>query len=220
MMKQEQLEEYIEVQERKEIVYRIYHNLSLGYDKGAIYVSTHHAEIIVRKLLQHIEEIVLNMKSKRVKDNWFIGSPLENILCKYFGFTSHTRRWDQEYVEIEMHHNWEGVYLKHVHEPSWFHLRNFKKIIEQEMLLEQEQNEKFLEKIKALMTIPFGDETLVEGELKNYNLHELKRLHNYFQITFKKLENSLGRVCIEEWNADPANLFTEYYTDGWAEIEQ
>ncbi|WP_255290015.1 hypothetical protein [Bacillus thuringiensis] len=88
------------------------------------------------------------------------------------------------------------------------------------MLLEQEQNEKFLEKIKALMTIPYGDETLVEGELKNYNLHELKRLHDYLQVTFKKLENSLGRVCIEEWNADPANFFTEYYMDGWAEIEQ
>ncbi|WP_232482624.1 hypothetical protein [Bacillus thuringiensis] len=141
-------------------------------------------------------------------------------MCKYFGFTSHARRWDQEYVEIEMHHNWEGVYLKHIHEPSWFHLRNFKKIIEQEMLLEQEQNEKFLEKIKELMAIPYGDETLVEGELKNYNLHELKRLQDYIQITFKNLKNSLGKVCIEEWNADPANLFTEYDTDGWAEIEQ
>ncbi|MEK4419111.1 hypothetical protein [Bacillus sp. FSL K6-0268] len=220
MMKQEQLEEYIEVQDRKETVYRIYHKLSLKHDEEAIYVSAHHSEMIVRKLLQHIEEIVLTMKSTRVKDNWLIGAPLENILCKYFGFTSHARRWNQEYVEIEMHHNWEGVYLKHIHEPSWFHLRNFKKIIEQEMLLEQEQNEKFLEKIKELMAIPYGDETLVEGELKNYNLHELKRLQDYIQITFKNLKNSLGKVCIEEWNADPANLFTEYDTDGWAEIEQ
>ncbi|MED3273314.1 hypothetical protein [Bacillus thuringiensis] len=220
MMKQEQLEEYIEVQDRKETVYRIYHKLSLKHDEEAIYVSAHHSEMIVRKLLQHIEEIVLTMKSTRVKGNWLIGAPLENILCKYFGFTSHARRWDQEYVEIEMHHNWEGVYLKHIHEPSWFHLRNFKKIIEQEMLLEQEQNEKFLEKIKELMAIPYGDETLVEGELKNYNLHELKRLHDYIQITFKNLKNSLGKVCIEEWNADPANFFTEYDTGGWAEIER
>ncbi|MCQ6288642.1 hypothetical protein [Bacillus cereus] len=220
MMKQEQLEEYIEVQDRKETVYRIYHKLSLKHDEEAIYVSAHHSEMIVRKLLQHIEEIVLTMKSTRVKDNWLIGAPLENILCKYFRFTSHARRWDQEYVEIEMHHNWEGVYLKHIHEPSWFHLRNFKKIIEQEMLVEQEQNEKFLEKIKELMAIPYGDETLVEGELKNYNLHELKRLHDYIQITFKNLKNSLGKVCIEEWNADPANFFTEYDTGGWAEIEQ
>ncbi|PEF36159.1 hypothetical protein CON72_16775 [Bacillus wiedmannii] len=219
-MKQEQLEEYIEVQDRKETVYRIYHKLSLKHDEEAIYVSAHHSEMIVRKLLQHIEEIVLTMKSTRVKDNWLIGAPLENILCKYFGFTSHARRWDQEYVEIEMHHNWEGVYLKHIHEPSWFHLRNFKKIIEQEMLLEQEQNEKFLEKIKELMAIPYGDETLVEGELKNYNLHELKRLQDYIQITFKNLKKSLGKVCIEEWNADSANFFTEYDTDGWAEIEQ
>ncbi|OTW52894.1 hypothetical protein BK703_20545 [Bacillus thuringiensis serovar silo] len=219
-MKQEQLEEYIEVQDRKETVYRIYHKLSLKHDEEAIYVSAHHSEMIVRKLLQHIEEIVLTMKSTRVKGNWLIGAPLENILCKYFGFTSHARRWDQEYVEIEMHHNWEGVYLKHIHEPSWFHLRNFKKIIEQEMLLEQEQNEKFLEKIKELMAIPYGDETLVEGELKNYNLHELKRLHDYIQITFKNLKNSLGKVCIEEWNADPANFFTEYDTGGWAEIER
>ncbi|MED3090058.1 hypothetical protein P4379_28815, partial [Bacillus toyonensis] len=108
----------------------------------------------------------------------------------------------------------------HIHEPSWFHSRNFKKIIEQEMLLEQEQNEKFLEKIKELMAIPYGDETLVEGELKNYNLHELKRLQDYIQITFKNLKNSLGKVCIEEWNADPANFFTEYDTGGWAEIER
>ncbi|ANS52429.1 hypothetical protein BT246_71390 (plasmid) [Bacillus thuringiensis] len=62
MMKQEQLEEYIEVQDRKETVYRIYHKLSLKHDEEAIYVSAHHSEMIVRKLLQHIEEIVLTMK--------------------------------------------------------------------------------------------------------------------------------------------------------------
>ncbi|MBU4642768.1 hypothetical protein INP75_28945 [Bacillus toyonensis] len=212
-MKQGQLKEYIAVQERKETVYRIYHKLSLAHDEEAIYVSAHHSEDIVRKLLQHIEIIVLGMKSKRVKDNWFIGEPLQNLLCKYFGFTTHARRWDREYVEIELHHNWEGLDLEHVQDPSWFYVGNLDKIIEQEMLLEQEQNEKFLEKVKSLMVIPYGDKNSVEEELENYNLHELKRLRNYIHITFKNLKNSLERVCIEEWNADPSNFYEEYYTD-------
>ncbi|MBU4642903.1 hypothetical protein [Bacillus toyonensis] len=213
-MKQEQLEEYIEVQERKETVYRIYHKLSLAHDEEAIYVSAHHSEDITRKLLQHIEEIVLKMKSKRVKDNWFIGEPLQNLLCKYFGFTTHTKKWDRKYFEIELYHNWEGLNLEHIKKPNWFFLKNIDKVIEQEMLLEQEQNEKFLEKVKSLMMIPYGDKNSVEEELKNYNLHELKRLRNYIHITFKNLENSLDRICIEEWNGDPANFYAEYYTDG------
>ncbi|PEM69367.1 hypothetical protein CN619_21400 [Bacillus pseudomycoides] len=212
-MKQEQLKEYIEAQERKETLYRIYHKLSLAHDEEAIYVSSHHSENTVRKLLQHIEEIVLSMESKRVKDNWFIGSPLENVLCKYFGFTAHTKKWNRKYVEIELYHNWEGLDLKHVQEPSWFHVGNLDKRIEQEMLLEQEQKEKFLEKVKSLMVIPYGNENFVEEELKNYNLHELKRLRNYIHISFKNLKNSLERICIEEWNADPSNFYGEYYTD-------
>ncbi|PDY14162.1 hypothetical protein COO16_04160 [Bacillus pseudomycoides] len=212
-MKQEQLEEYIKVQERKETLYRIYHKLSLAHDEEAIYVSSHHSEDTVRKLLQHIETIVLSMKSKRVKDNWFIGVPLENVLCKYFGFTAHTKRWDQKYVEIELHYNWEGLNLEHIQESNWFHVGNLDKIIEQEMLLEQEQHEKFLEKIKSLMMIPYGNGNSVEEELKNYNLHELKRLHNYIHISFKNLKNNLERICIEEWNADPNNFYGEYYTN-------
>ncbi|PDY14159.1 hypothetical protein COO16_04145 [Bacillus pseudomycoides] len=195
------------------MIYKIYNQYNEGIDQGAIYVSCQHNEDTVAKLLQFLDEQVIQHENNKVKSSFLDEKPLRNILCNYYGFTVVNPSNCKDYTEIELERNRFRQDLIDNRDCDWFYIEGLDKIIEIEILEEEETHKQFVKKIKPVMAIEYADKHLVEQEFKNFSLNELKRMKNYLYVTFKRLEACLNNNLTDKWNVNPNNFLQKAYSD-------
>lgn len=194
--------------------YKIYSQYNEGIDKGAIYVSCEHDETTVAKLLQFLDEKVVQHENNKVKSSFLDEIPLRNILCNYYGFTVMNPSRYEECKEIELEGNRHRQDLIDVIDShDWFRIEGIDKIIESEILEQQEIRERFIEKIIPVMEIEYGDKHLVEQKLDDFSLNELKMMKNYLYITGNRLQSCLEAKLTDKWNVRPDNFFKKAYSN-------
>ncbi|PEB42234.1 hypothetical protein [Bacillus pseudomycoides] len=195
-------------------VYKIYSQYNEGIDKGAIYVSCKHDENTVANLLQFLDEKVVQHENDKVKSAFLDEKPLRNILCNYYGFTVMNPANYKEYKEIELEGNRHRQDLiVDIDSYDWFCIEGIDKIIESEILEQQEVQERFIGKIIPVMEIKYGDKHLVEQSLDDFSLNELKMMKNYLYITGNRLQSCLEAKLTDKWNVKPDNFFQKAYSN-------